>query len=120
MLDKILVPLDGSELAEVTMWYAEGLAGRMRSTITLVLVLSPEDYTSRYMYNCYLKEMVRQTKVKAEKRGDGKSDGEIKVDYEILEGNPAEEIIDYANKNKINLIIMSTQGALRYKTMGVR
>jgi len=110
MFDKILVPLDGSELAEVTLWYAEGLAGRMRSAITLLFVLSPEDLTSRYMYDCYLKEIVKRTKVSAEERGAGKKDGEIRVDYEFLKGDPAEEIVDYANKAKINLIIMSTQG----------
>jgi len=110
MFDKILVPLDGSELAEVTLWYAEGLAGRMRSAITLLFVLSPEDLTSQYMYDCYLKELVKRTRANAEKRGDGKKEDEIKVDYEILKGDPAEEILDYANKARINLIIMSTQG----------
>jgi nucleotide-binding universal stress UspA family protein len=110
MFDKILVPLDGSELAEVPLWYAEGLAGRMRSAITLLFVLSLEDLTSRYMHECYLKEVVKRTKVNAEKRGAGKRDREIKVDYDILKGDPAEEIVEYANKAKINLIIMSTQG----------
>jgi len=110
MFDKILVPLDGSELAEVPLWYAEGLAGRMRSAITLLFVLSPEDLTSQYIYDCYLKEIVKRTKANAEERGAGKRDGEIKVDYDIIKGDPVEEIVDYANKAKINLIIMSTQG----------
>jgi len=120
MFDKILVPLDGSELAEVTLWYAEGLAGRMRSAITLLFVLSPEDLTSQYMYDCYLKELVKRTGVNAEKRGEGKRDGEIKVEYEILKGDAAEEIVDYANKARINLIIMSTQGrsGVRRWTLG--
>ncbi len=110
MFDKILVPLDGSELAEVTLWYAEGLAGRMRSAITLLIVLSPEDLKSRYMYDCYIKEIANRTKANAEERGAGKKEGEIKVDYEILKGDAAEEIVDYADKARINLIIMSTQG----------
>jgi len=110
MFDKILVPLDGSELAEVTLWYAEGLAGRMRSAITLLLVLSPEDLTSRYMYDCYLKEITKRTKANAEERSAGKKEGEIKVGYEILKGDAAEEIVDYADKARTNLIIMSTQG----------
>ena len=36
MYEKILVPLDGSELAEVALPYAEELAGRMGSEIILV------------------------------------------------------------------------------------
>lgn len=120
MFDKILVPLDGSELAEVTLWYAEGLAGRMRSAITLLIVLSPEDRTSRYMYDCYLKELAKRTEVNAKERGAGKKEGEIKVDYEILKGDAAEEIVDYADKTRINLIIMSTQGrsGVRRWTLG--
>jgi nucleotide-binding universal stress UspA family protein len=110
MFDKILVPLDGSELAEVTLWYAEGLAGRMRSAITLLLVLSPENLTSRYMYDCYLNEIAKRTRANAEERGAEKREGEIKVDYEILKGDAAEEIVDYADKARVNLIIMSTQG----------
>ena len=110
MFYKILVPLDGSELAEVTLWYAEGLAGRMGSAITLLMVLSPEDLTSRYMYDCYLKEITKRTKANAEERGAGKKEGEIKVDYEVLKGDAAEEIVDYADKARTNLIIMSTQG----------
>jgi nucleotide-binding universal stress UspA family protein len=110
MFEKILVPLDGSELAEVTLWYAEGLAGRMGSAITLLMVLSPEDLKSRYMYDCYLKEITKRAKANAEERGAGKKEDEIKVDYEILKGDAAEEIVDYADKAKISLIIMSTQG----------
>jgi nucleotide-binding universal stress UspA family protein len=110
MFDKILVPLDGSELAEVTLWYAEGLAGRMSSSITLLIVLSPEDLKSRYMYDCYIKELAERIKADAKQRGAGKKGGEIKVDYEILKGDAAEEIVDYADKARISLIIMSTQG----------
>jgi nucleotide-binding universal stress UspA family protein len=110
MFDKILVPLDGSELAEVTLWYAEGLAGRMRSEITLLIVLSPEDLTSRYMYDCYLKGIAKRTEANAEERGAGRKESGIKVDYKILKGDAAEEIVDYADKARINLIIMSTQG----------
>jgi nucleotide-binding universal stress UspA family protein len=110
MFDKILVPLDGSELAEVTLWYAEGLAGRLRSSIMLLLVLSPENLTSQYMYDCYLKEIAKRTRANAEERGAGKKEGEITVDYKILKGDAAEEIVDYADKARVNLIIMSTQG----------
>lgn len=110
MLDKILVPLDGSELAEVSLWYVEGFAGRLRSSVTLLMVLSPEEHPSRYMYDCYLKEMVSRVAANAKERGGLKADEEIKVDYKILKGDPAEVIVDYADKARMNLIIMSTQG----------
>ena len=34
----------------------------------------------------------------------------VKVESVILEGNPAEEIIDFAEKNDIDLIVMGTHG----------
>ncbi len=110
MYDKILVPLDGSELAEVTLVYTPGLAARLHSSITLVYVTAPDDVTSPYMYECYLKETAKRVKALAEKRAAETGNGEIKVDYKVLKGDAAEEIVDYANKAKIDLIVMSTQG----------
>jgi len=108
--DKILVPLDGSALAEVTLAYAPGLAARLHSSITLVYVTAPDDVTSPFMYECYLKEIADRTKAVAEERASETGGGEIKVDYKVLKGDAAEEIVDYANKAKIDLIVMTTQG----------
>jgi nucleotide-binding universal stress UspA family protein len=110
MYNKILVPLDGSELAEVTLWYAARLAGRLQASLTLVYVTNPDELTSRHMYECYLKDTVVKVKADAEKIAAETQGGDIAVDYMILKGDPPEEIIDYADKNKIDLIILSTQG----------
>jgi nucleotide-binding universal stress UspA family protein len=110
MYDKILVPLDGSELAEVTLWYGARLASRLHSVLTLLYVASPDELTSPHMYECYLKYTVDRVKAEADKSAAEIGGGEITVDYKILRGDPAEEIVDYANKAKIDLIIMSTQG----------
>jgi len=110
MYNRILVPLDGSELAEVTLWYAARLAGRLGAALTLVYVSSPDDFTSTYMHECYLRDVAARVKADADKAAAETSGDNIKVDYKMLKGNPAEEIIDYAEKVKIDLIIMSTQG----------
>ena len=39
MYDRLVVPLDGSKLAEVALPYAEELAGKMNSEIVLLSVL---------------------------------------------------------------------------------
>lgn len=114
MYEKILVPLDGSELAEVALPYAEELAGRLGSEITLVNVLTfynesaPDLYLRLRQY--YIEKMVENTKEAAEryvKKPQGKA---IKVESRILVGNPAEEIVEYANKEDIDLIVMATHG----------
>ncbi len=110
MYDKIMVPLDGSELAEVTLWYAARLASRLHAALTLVYVASPDELTSQYMYECYLRDTAARVKADAAKSTAETGGGEIEVDYKILKGFPAEEIVDYAKKAKIDLIILSTQG----------
>ena len=110
MYDKILVPLDGSELAEVTLWYAARLAGRLRSAITLLYVNPPNELTSPHMYECYLRDAVNRVKEQATQMAAETGGGEIAVDYKMLKGDPAEEIVDYADSAKNDLIILSTQG----------
>jgi nucleotide-binding universal stress UspA family protein len=111
MYNKILVPLDGSLLAEVVLWYAARLTGRLRASLTLAYVSSPDELTSQHMYECYLKDTVLRVKAQAEKAArETTKAGEVIVDHIILKGDPAEEILDYADKKKIDLIILATQG----------
>lgn len=110
MYDKIMVPLDGSELAEVTLWYATRLSGRLHAALTLVYVSSPDELTSPHMHECYLRDVSARVKADADKIAAETKGGEITVDHKILKGDAAEEIIDYADKAKIDLIILSTQG----------
>lgn len=110
MYNKLLVPLDGSELAEVSLWYAARLAGRLQASLTLLYVINPTEVTSPHMYECYLQDIVTRIKADAEKIAAETSGGNIAVDYKILKGDPPEEIVDYADKNKYDLIILSTQG----------
>ena len=105
MYEKILVPLDGSELAEVALPYAEELAGRLGSEVTLIYVSDSADDQYQYM-----QKMVEATKYGAERyleKAEGKS---IKVEPVILVGHPAEQIVDYADKEDIGLIVMATHG----------
>ena len=111
MYNKILVPLDGSQLAEVVLWYAGRLTGRLRASLTLAYVASPDELTSKHMYECYLQDTIARVKELAEKAaGETAKPGEITIDYKILKGDPAEEIVDYADKKKYDLIILATQG----------
>ncbi len=110
MYDRVLVPLDGSELAEVTLWYAARLAGRLGAALTIVYVYSPGDLTSQYMHECYLRDVVARVKADADNIAAETKGGDITVEYKMLKGDPAEEIVDYADRAKIDLIILSTQG----------
>jgi len=110
MYEKILVPLDGSQLAEIALPYAEELAGRLDSEIILIYVSESAENPHYYMYELYIQQIVESTKHAAEKY-HGKPEGKsIKVESAILVGHPAEEIVDYADKEDIGLIVIATHG----------
>ncbi|MBN1176323.1 MAG: universal stress protein [Dehalococcoidales bacterium] len=110
MYNRIMVPLDGSELAEVTLWYAARLTGRLKAALTLVYVSPQDELASPHMHECYLKDVVARVKKDADKAAKETGGKNITVDFKMLRGDPAEEIVDYADKAKIDLIILSTQG----------
>jgi nucleotide-binding universal stress UspA family protein len=112
MYKKILVPLDGSELAGVALPYAEELAGRLGSSVTLLFVSESAKFEDEYlhMHQFYIQKMAENIKKDIERKWGKQLAKEIKVNSEILVGNPADKIIDYADEKNIGLIVMSTHG----------
>ena len=110
MYEKILVPLDGSELSEVSLPYAEDLAGRLGSAVTLIYVSESLDDPNFHMRKFYLDKIAEAVRQGAAKHLQPSEKKKIKVNYDIIVGNPAEEIVKYADKNDVGLIVMSTHG----------
>ena len=110
MYERILVPLDGSQLAEVALPYAEELAGRLGSEVTLLSVSESDETESYHEALTYILEMVEPTKQGVERNLAKLVAKEVKVDSRTLVGHPAEEIVDYADKADIGLIVMATHG----------
>ena len=110
MYEKILVPLDGSKSAEIVLPYAEELAGRLGSEIVLIYVNDPIAAPYDRMFEFYLQTIGAATKRAAERYIQPPGGKEIKVKSEILEGHPAQEIVDYADKINAGLIFMASHG----------
>jgi len=104
--DKIIVPLDGSKLAEIALPYAEELGVRTGSDIVLLSVIEYPDQT----YRSYLQKTADITKRHSSKYAVVPHSKEVDVYIITKEGNPAEAIIDYAGKWGNNLIVMATHG----------
>jgi len=111
MIEKTLVPLDGSKLSEAVLPWAEEISGRMGSSITIIhvseMAKDPRDLT----HQTYIQYIVNATKQGAIERSvklGGSS--HIDVQSEILSGNPAEKIVEYAEEVQIGLIVMATHG----------
>jgi len=110
MYEKILLPLDCSALAEVAVPYAEELAGRLDSEVTLVYVNELTNDPHQHLRKAYMDKMVETTKQGAEKHAEKSERRGTLVKSVILAGNPAEEIVDYAEKADVGLIVMATHG----------
>ena len=110
MLWKILVPLDGSPLAEITLPYAEEMAARLDSQVILLSVSESEDSEDYSHQEVYIQRTADVTRANARDHHEKPKDKEVKVDATILTGDPAEEIVQYASKKKFDLIVMATHG----------
>ena len=120
MIKKVLVPLDGSKLAECVLPFVLEIATKLNAEVALISVTnrtqgywpfedpsqpneirlipqgtcSTEEYATRYL-NIAAKGL--------EEKG-------VKVTKEVICGKTAQEIIFYANDNHCDLIVISTHG----------
>jgi nucleotide-binding universal stress UspA family protein len=118
MYQHIMVPLDGSELAECVSPHVEAIAaGCGTRKVTLVCVVEPlhihgglesmfdPEERQRLEESCmenharYLDEFAKRLNCKG-----------TLVETKVLYGHVAEELANYANPNGVDLVIMSTHG----------
>jgi len=96
---RLLVPLDGSELAERAIPYAQAIAKMRGSEVVLFTVsIAPAEQLDRPM-KAYLEFKVKELQSLG-----------IKASSAVTYGNVPEEIVGFAGKNGIDLIIISTHG----------
>jgi nucleotide-binding universal stress UspA family protein len=117
MFSKILVSLDGSDLAECVFPYVEDIAKLRNSQVEAAFVVEHYDmpFHGGVVYNeNTLKEIERSAKQGAEQymktvKKRLFSNG-IDVNTVVLEGKIADSLVDYANNNGFDLIVMATHG----------
>jgi len=62
------------------------------------------------VFRSYIQETVAVTKERANRYLEKPTGQDVKVESAILVGNPAEEIVDYAERENIDVIVMATHG----------
>lgn len=98
MYRRLLVPLDGSELAEQALPYVLKVARGFDGEAVLLTVCPPGDPLKHVLVE-YL-----------EKKAEGLKASNVKVQALCIEGEPAGSILDFALGNKVDLIVISTHG----------
>ena len=114
MFERILVPLDGTESAEIAIPYAEELANGFAAEVILYHVYGREHQKQKHMHQVYLDTLAEAMRQNMRK-GEGK-DIEIKVATKVESGQPAENICNLVNKNKVDLIVMAAVSSSGLKT----
>ena len=123
MYQSMLVPLDGSELAEVVFAYAKDLAGRLDLEVILLHVggsVLREFAPMRRAYIGQAAETIkRQAREVQKKTGIQPGGKPVEVRGELADGYAADEILRYIDENNIDLILMATHGRSGLKRWGM-
>jgi nucleotide-binding universal stress UspA family protein len=105
-VDRILVPIDGSEGAERALDHAITLAGELNASIHLLAVVDPyglSTVTERQEIEAELEDVVATAAARAQEDG-------VAVTTSVEAGFPHEEILDAVDDRGIDLIAMGTHG----------
>jgi nucleotide-binding universal stress UspA family protein len=114
---RIMVPLDGSKLAECVLPHTETLAKLSKASIELVHVIEPLELPTRggiALSIDDIKQIESHTQNDTESYLHGiverlKLAG-IKARSKILIGKAADSLVDYIHKSNFDLLIMATHG----------
>ena len=119
MYQKIMVPLDGSELAECVLPHVETIAkaGGVRNVV-FVRAVEPFSLSPVRGEPSFTEEQIKEIDSKTLAAAKNYLDqlvsrvdyGSVKVQSEVVTGRAAESLADYATKNEVDLIIIATHG----------
>ena len=138
MFERLLVPLDGSELAETVLPHVAELGQGCASEIVLLRVIPPPGDGTRALYESLRLDMpvaprpelvegrtvvqhpIYREREMASLQADATrslarakerlSEAGVEARMEVLFGRPAERIVDYARSEQVDLIAMVTHG----------
>ena len=123
MYQKILVPLDGSELAECALPHVEAIAhGCQVGDVILLRVVEPFQPPRGKGYGSMFPEDLKEEKARAESEERAAAEEYLKkvvgqlsregrrVQSQLLFGKAAESVADFSAKSGIDLIVIATHG----------
>jgi len=116
MLEKILVPIDGSEAAWHSLEYACALGEKFDSTITVVHVIQPHYTLPTIALNGEIPflsvniEEIEATGYKIIELAKQKMSHYSKVETLLELGHPAERILSLVKNNSYDLIVIGSRG----------
>lgn len=111
--NKILIPTDGSEISLEAAKHAIKMAKAMNSRVYAIYVIDIVPFIGLPTEGLWesMKEILEdEGNDTLNKISHMAKDHNVDIKVEILEGNPSKEIVDYAERKKVDLIVMGTTG----------
>jgi nucleotide-binding universal stress UspA family protein len=112
MFTHILIPLDGSPLAECVLPHGLSIARALQSGATILQVVESPETRDRSMVVDPLEWHYRQAEAKTylEEVARRLHEAGIETDQALLQGDPAERVIDHIHVVQADLIVLSSHG----------
>lgn len=110
MFKKILVPLDGSELAASILPQVAELAKKFQAEFTLFHVYPGEETDAPAPPGSTAANVLKTCEAYLSLLGRNLQDQGLKVEVVCLGGVPAREIVRYADEHQFDLIALATHG----------
>jgi nucleotide-binding universal stress UspA family protein len=112
MLNHILVPLDGSRLAETVLPHAVALAQAFGSRLTLLRAVAQSDQEPNRAAVDPFSWQIRKAESRAylDEVLARLQEAGAEADHSLVEGNAAEQIVEFAQSEAVDLIVLSSHG----------
>ncbi len=107
MFNRILLPLDGSDIAERALAYGEELAGKFGSEMVLYHVHSQEHQPQERMFHVYLDSTAESLR--------NRMNIKVKISTIVEAGEATENICNFVNRNNIDLVVMTAVSSTGFK-----
>jgi nucleotide-binding universal stress UspA family protein len=121
MFDPILVPLDGSRLAECVLPQVIALGQAFKAKIVLLHVMdkNPADTSSQFIDLLNWQINIREVELYLERIGERLEKSGLQTKAIVLEGPVAESITEFARSQEMKLVILSTHGLSGWNGCGI-
>jgi nucleotide-binding universal stress UspA family protein len=110
MISHILAPLDGSALAECVLPHVAAISAAEKSRVTLLYVLEPDRGPGHAIDMLDWNLQKREAKAYLDAIAARLEKETASISTAILEGTPAESVIDYSRDHDVDLIALSSHG----------
>ena len=113
MFESILVPLDGSPLAECVLPHVVAIALPLGAKVTLLTVCEPQaqDQTTQPVNALSWRFQTAEADAYLERSSDRLAQAGLDVETKRLEGKAAEQILTFARQNGSDFIVLSSHGS---------